>query len=463
MRVLLADDDRSLRRVLQFKLEQHGYQVTAVENGQQALSELDLARYDLLLSDIKMPRMDGIQLLEKARVRQPDLKVILITAHATVDQAVRAVKMGAFDYITKPFEDDALFVALDKALTFKKLELENQELRGRLKRASTTPHLIGVSEPFKRMMSLVDKIAATDATVLIVGESGTGKELVARALHNRSTRSEEEFVAVNCAAIPKDLLESELFGHVKGAFTGAVKDKKGKFELANGGTLFLDEVGELAFDLQAKLLRVLQDMVIEPIGGERQVELDVRVVGATNANLQEQVARGRFREDLYYRLNVIPLRIPSLSARREDIPILVKEFVRRFSPNDNVEVSARLMDELTRYSWPGNVRELENLIERMVVLRRSKTLTPKDLPDDFGIFDPRQNKPETGRSTEHVTFQEAEEQLVRGALARCGWNRTKAAKHLNMPRHVLIYRMKKYGIEEPNPVVGTNKARLDQM
>lgn len=463
MRVLLADDDQSLRRVLQFKLEQHGYEVTAVENGQQALSELDLARYDLLLSDIKMPKMDGIQLLEKARVRQPDLKVILITAHATVGQAVQAVKLGAFDYITKPFEDDALFVALDKALTFKKLEIENKELRGRLKRASATQHIIGVSEPFKRMMSLVDKIAATDATVLILGESGTGKELVARALHTRSNRSEEQLVAVNCAAIPKDLLESELFGHVKGAFTGAVKDKKGKFELADGGTLFLDEVGELAFDLQAKLLRVLQERAIEPIGGEGLVEVDVRVIGATNANLQEQVARGRFREDLYYRLNVIPLRIPSLSARRDDIPILVKEFLRRFSQDGGVEVSARLMDELTRHSWPGNVRELENLIERMVVLRRSNMLTPKDLPDDFGVFDPRQNKSETDRSTEHVTFQEAEEQLVRGALARSGWNRTKAAKYLNMPRHVLIYRMKKYGIEEPNPVVGNGKSELDQM
>lgn len=454
MRVLLADDDQSLRRVLQFKLEKHGYQVTAVENGKQALSELDLAHYDLLLSDIKMPKMDGIQLLEKARMRQPDLKIILITAHATVDQAVQAVKMGAFDYITKPFEDDALFVALDKALTFKKLEIENKELRGRLKRASKTMHLIGVSEPFKRMMSLVEKIAATDATVLIIGESGTGKELVARALHDRSTRSEEEFVAINCAAIPRDLLESELFGHVKGAFTGAVKDKKGKFELANGGTLFLDEVGELAFDLQAKLLRVLQDRVIEPIGGEHHVELDVRVIGATNANLQEQVARGRFREDLYYRLNVIPILIPSLSARREDIPLLAKEFVKRFSPNESVEVSSRLMEELCRYSWPGNVRELENMIERMVVLRRSKTLTPKDLPDDFGVFYPRQDKAETDRSTDHVTFQEAEEQLVRGALARCGWNRTKAAKYLNIPRHVLIYRMKKYCIEESESLDG---------
>ena len=448
MRILLADDDRSLRRVLQFKLEQNGYEVKAVEDGAAALVELESAKYDLLLSDIRMPKMDGIELLGQARNKQPKLKVILITAHATVSQAVQAVKLGAFDYITKPFEDEELLVTIEKALRFGQLESENRKLRKQLQGESKAPKLIGVSESFKQMISLIEKIAATDATVLVVGESGTGKELVARALHYNSTRSEEKFVAVNCAAIPKDLLESELFGHVKGAFTGAIRNKIGKFESAHGGTLLLDEVGELAFDLQAKLLRVLQERVIEPIGGERQVAVDVRIIGATNANLQKQVGRGMFREDLYYRLNVIPLKIPSLSDRREDIPILVKEFIRRFSPEHSVGVSARLMNELTKHSWPGNVRELENLIERMVVLRRSNILTPRDLPDDFGVFDPRQNKTDTDRPVDHVTFKEAEEQLVRGALATCGWNRTKAARYLNVPRHVLIYRMKKYGIEE---------------
>jgi len=455
MKILLADDDRSLRRVLQFKLEQNGYQVTAVEDGASALDALKSDEFDLLLSDIKMPGMDGIQLLERAKQQQPTLKIILITAHATVSQAVQAVKLGAFDYITKPFEDEELLVTIEKALEFRKLETENRKLRKRLQRELKAPKLIGVSKPFMQMLSIIDKIAETDATVLITGESGTGKELVAKTIHHKSGRSDADFVAVNCAAIPRDLLESELFGHVRGAFTGAVKDKKGKFELANGGTLFLDEVGDMAGDLQAKLLRALQERVIEPIGAERPLEVDVRVIGATNLNLQERIINGAFREDLFYRLNVIPVRIPSLFERKEDIPILVQEFIRKFSPDGDVVLSAKLMDELVRYSWPGNVRELGNLVERMIVLRRGKTLTPKDLPEDFGTFDPRRDVAAQEKVHEHLTFREAEVSLVRDALERCGWNRTKAAKYLNVPRHVLIYRMKKYGIEEPESIGGS--------
>lgn len=449
MKILLVDDDRSLRRVLQFKLERHGHSTIAVESGQQALQQLEKSQYDLLLSDIKMPKMDGIELLERVSRIQPDLKVILITAHATVSQAVQAVKLGAFDYITKPFEDDELFMAISKALAFKKLESENIQLKVRLSRQSRAPKLIGVSESFKKMMSLVGKTAETDASILITGESGTGKELVAKILHDKSTRADADFIAVNCAAIPKDLLESELFGHVKGAFTGAIKNKKGKFELADGGTLFLDEVSELALDLQAKLLRALQERVIEPIGSERPIEVDVRIISATNVNLQEHVTNGKFRDDLFYRLNVIPIRIPNLSERKEDIPLLVSEFIKRFAPKDDIEVSNKLMDELLRHTWPGNVRELENLIERMVVLRRSKALTPKDLPNDFGEFDPRRERSEANHVREHLTFHQAEEQLLRNALERCGWNRTKSAKFLNIPRHVLIYRMKRYEIIEP--------------
>ncbi|RME30574.1 MAG: sigma-54-dependent Fis family transcriptional regulator, partial [Candidatus Zixiibacteriota bacterium] len=367
MKILLADDDSSLRRVLQFKLEQHGYEVTAVENGQLALDRLRDERYDLLLSDIKMPKLSGLELLEKAKGLQPDLKIILITAHATVSQAVQAVKSGAFDYITKPFEDDELLVALEKALAFGKLEDENRQLKGKLRRVSQPPQLIGVSKPFKEMMALVDKIAATDATVLITGASGTGKELIARILHDKSNRAEKEFIAVNCAAIPRELIESELFGHVKGAFTGAVRNKKGKFELADGGTLFLDEVGELALDLQAKLLRALQERVIEPVGGEKQIPVDVRVIGATNVNLEERVRAGRFREDLYYRLNVIPIRVPGLAERREDIPLLAKAFAARFAPGEKITLSPDLLQALQQHSWPGNIRELENLLERMVL------------------------------------------------------------------------------------------------
>ena len=448
MRILLAEDDKSLRRVLQFKLKKNGHEVTAVEDGRRAIERLSKDRWDLLLSDIKMPNVDGIELLEHAKQFHPDLKVILITAHATISEAVQAVKLGAFDYITKPFEDDELFAVIDKATAFRELEQENKILKGRLEQRERTPQLIGVSRPFKEMMGIVDKIAATDATVLLTGPSGTGKELVARAIHARSGRAGREFVAINCGAIPSELIESELFGHTKGAFTGAIRDKKGKFELADRGTIFLDEVSELAVELQVKLLRVLQERVVEPVGSESIKQIDVRVLGATNTDLQKRLAQGRFRADLFYRLNVIPMKIPSLEERKDDIPLLMKEFVGRYAPQDKVTASQQLLDRLSRYSWPGNIRELENLVERMVILRKSDVLSLKDLPKDFGAavaFEPDsfQEPP-----PEHLTFHEAEEKIIREALGRSGWNRTKAAKSLNIARHVLLYRMKKYNIQE---------------
>ncbi len=448
MRILLVDDDSSVRRVLQFKLEKRGYSVETASDGLEALQLLKENPFDLLLSDIRMPKMDGIELLGKAKSAQPNIKVVLITAHATVTQAVQAVKLGAFDYITKPFEDDELFVAIDKALQFEKLESENRKLRGQLKKVESGKQLLGASKAFRQLTSMIHKVADTDATILISGESGTGKELVARSIHNESSRADNDFIAVNCAAIPKELIESELFGHVKGAFTGAVKDKKGKFELADAGTLLLDEISELAIDLQAKLLRVLQENIVEPVGAETRRPVDVRLIAASNVDLRDRVRAGKFREDLYYRLNVVPLHVPSLRERTEDIPLLAREFVGKYAANEEISLEPKLIETLMGHTWPGNVRELENLIARMVILRRDNILTVKDLPDDFGSFDPHERTGyESGKS--RVTLEEAERNVIIEALEKTGWNKTKAARRLEIPRHVLIYRLKKFGIQEP--------------
>ncbi len=447
MNILLVDDDSSVRRVLQFKLQKQGYTVSTASDGLQALEALKEKPFDLLLSDIRMPKMDGLELLENARTIQPNIKIILLTAHATVTQAVQAVKLGAFDYITKPFDDEELFVAIDKALRFERLESENRKLRSKLKKVESGNQMIGASRPFRELKSMIQKIADTDATILISGESGTGKEVVARSIHRESSRADKEFIAVNCAAIPKELIESELFGHVKGAFTGAVKDKKGKFELADGGTLLLDEISELAIDLQAKLLRVLQEHVVEPVGAENKRPFDVRLIAASNVDLRDRVRSGRFREDLYYRLNVVPLHVPSLRERKEDIPLLAREFVRKHSGGQEVTLDSKLTETLMDYAWPGNVRELENLMARMVILRRGETLTADDLPDDFGTFDPHEEINGDGKQS-RVTLEEAERKMIIEALEKTGWNKTKAAKRLGVPRHVLIYRLKKFDIDD---------------
>jgi two-component system NtrC family response regulator len=395
---------------------------------------------------MKMPKLNGLELLKQARKVQPDLEVILMTAYAAVSQAVEAVKLGAFDYLTKPFDDDQLFITIEKAVKFKRLENENKLLKEQLSSVGSAKQMVGVSPSFKQLLDLIEKVAPTDATILITGESGTGKELVARTLHRQSNRGEREFIAVNCAAIPRELLESELFGHVRGAFTGAVKDKKGKFEQADGGTLFLDEISELSIELQAKLLRAIQERVIEPVGSEQRIEIDVRLLAATNVNLRDRVVAGGFREDLFYRLNVIPLQVPSLRERREDIPPLVKTFLERFAPGIQINVPANLMRLLKEHSWPGNIRELENLMERMTILRKSDELTLDDLPSEFGVTGKQESVLQTDGHSEHVSLYGAEKQLIIEALEKFAWNRTKASAYLSVPRHILIYRMKKYGI-----------------
>jgi DNA-binding NtrC family response regulator len=444
LKILLADDDESLRRVVEFRLRQDGYEVKTATNGQKAWQMLNRERFDLLLSDMKMPGLDGLELLTRALRLDPELKVILITAYATVQQAVEAVKAGAFDYITKPFEQEELNVTIEKALAFKRLETENQELRSRLDGADFFRNIIGTSAAIKDVLDVVSKVAPTDATVLLTGESGTGKELIARAIHKKSSRATGEFVPVNCAAVPKELVESELFGHVRGAFSGAIRDKKGKFEIADGGTLFLDEIGELGLELQAKILRSLQERVIEPVGSEKPVSVDVRIVAATNSDLESAVSRGTFREDLYYRLNVIPIFIPPLRERKEDIPIFLKHFAEKFSPGQNIEFSDKLVRRLTDYDWPGNVRELENLVERMIVLRRSSHLDTDALHAGFGRAAAGEAR---GRSAELVPLREAERDLILRALEKSRGNKSEAARILGVPRHALLYRMKTHNIK----------------
>lgn len=446
IRILLADDDDSLRRVISYKLKQRNYDVTAVENGLKALEKIQSASFDLVLSDMKMPGLSGIELLEKIKEIKPDLEVILITAHADIHQAVEAVKLGAFDYLPKPFEDEQLFVAIEKALKFKNLENENQRLKKQLSKKSKVFHIPGVSKAYNQLYDLVKKVAPSDATVLLTGASGTGKEIFAKLIHQESNRSEDDLISVNCAAIPKDLLESELFGHVRGAFTGAVKDKKGKFELADNGTLFLDEISELSTELQAKILRAIQERTIEPVGSEKKLEIDIRLIAATNKNLKELVANGSFREDLFYRLNVIPIDLPLLKERKEDIPILVNGFLNKYSKRE-LSIDPQLMKILIEYEWPGNIRELENLIERLVILRKSDTLTQEDLPDDFlKLTLSASSSPPLNRDDDQVSFHDAEKSLIEHALEKSGFNKSKASKLLQIPRHVLIYRMKKYNI-----------------
>jgi two-component system NtrC family response regulator len=444
-KILVADDDESLRRVMEFNLKQEGYDVKAVADGAQALERLKNERFDLLLSDMKMPGLSGLELLMRALELDREIKVILITAYATVQQAVEAVKLGAFDYVTKPFEKEELSVTIQKALQFKHLEAENIELRSRLDGADYVKGIIGTSAAIKNVLSLLDKVAPTDATVLITGESGTGKEIIARAIHKKSLRSGREFVPVNCAAIPKELVESELFGHVRGAFTGAIRDKKGKFQIADGGTIFLDEIGDLGLGLQAKILRILQERVVEPVGSEKSIPVDVRIVAATNADLRRKVAEGTFREDLFYRLNVIPISMPPLRERKEDIRLFLAHFAEQFAPGQNIVFSPELVERLMNYGWPGNVRELENLVERMIVMRRSNVVDETSWPESAAPVALRKNP--TGEHAS-LSLHEAEKELILRALEKSGWNKSRAARLLEVPRHVLLYRMKTYGLEK---------------
>jgi DNA-binding NtrC family response regulator len=447
-KVLLIDDDDSLRRVTEYSLHAAGFQVLSARDGKQGLAAFHAEAPQVVITDIQMPGLSGTEVLQQIKNESPGTMVIVITAYGSVEKAVAAMKQGAYDYLTKPFSRDELVLVVEKAFELLGLQKENQRLRDELAQQLDFSHIVGISDGMHNVFEMVKKVAPTEANVLITGESGTGKELIARAIHQGGRRHAKPFVAINCAAIPANLLESELFGHVRGAFTDAVRDRSGKFVDADGGTLFLDEVGELPLELQPKLLRVLQEMEVEPVGGQAR-QVDVRIIAATNQDVDTAIREGRFREDLYYRLSVIPIDLPPLRHRAEDIPLLIRHFLERFSHAAVPDVTDAAMAALQAYPWPGNVRELQNAMERMVVLNQGDAIDLPHLPDKIRHQQSASRSTVVALPAEGYALEQIEREAVLQALERNGWNQTRAAAFLQIPRHTLIYRMEKYALKKP--------------
>jgi two-component system response regulator PilR (NtrC family) len=451
--ILVVDDERSMREFLVIFLGRAGYSVEAAANGAEARRAMAAREHDVVITDLQMPDATGLDVLRESKAAHPDTQVIIVTAYATTDTAIAAMKAGAYDYLTKPFKLDEVGLVVERAFERRLLLRQNVVLRDEIKGRYRLDRLLGKSTAMQRVFDMLRKIAPARTSVLLVGESGTGKELAARALHELSPRADHDFVAINCGAIPETLIESELFGHVKGSFTGATTDKRGLFEAAHGGTLMLDEVAELPLPMQVKLLRVLQERRVKPVGGVAEREIDVRVVAATNRDLEAEVEKGTFRQDLYYRLNVIQVRMPPLRDRREDIPLLVEHFVRKFSAEHGQAVGGRgvdpaAMSALTSYNFPGNVRELENLVERAVTLATDGRITADALPDLSRAARAAAAGPElppTGFDLERE-LEAFERGFVMKALERTGGNRTLAARLLGISFRSMRYRLSKLGI-----------------
>jgi len=453
-RILIAEDEDRLRRLFAMLLSNAGYKMSLAEDGLQAWELFEKTRPDVVLTDLRMPNLDGMALLERIKQASPETPVIVITAYGAIESAVEAMKAGAADYLTKPVEEEQLKLAIQKALEWREIVSENLRLRAEKKRQYDFPNIVARSEAMKDLLKLAAQVAQSDATVLIYGESGTGKELIARAIHLNSPRSRGPFEPVNCAAIPDNLLESELFGYERGAFTGAVEAKPGLFELASSGTLFLDEIGDMAFALQAKVLRALEERTFKRLGGSKTIQTHTRFVAATNRNIPEMVRAGQFREDLFYRLSVFPLEIQPLRERPEDILPLARHFLERFcrqmgKPTPEIAPEAEKM--LLRHPWPGNVRELQNAIERAVILLDGPTLTAEILGGRSGSPDalmggPLGRREEFRLPQEGFNLEEHVRSLVDQALTRCKDNKSAAAKMLGISRATLRYRIEKYGL-----------------
>ncbi len=452
MNILIADDEVNLRNMLAILLEREGYQIVQAVDGADALNKATENVFDLIISDMRMPGMGGIELLRTLRAKGDQVPVIVVTAFSSTDEAVEAMKLGAYDYITKPFKNDEIRLVVQKALERKKLQDENLQLKMQLGQRFSFSSLIGQGAAMKKLVALLERVAPSQANILITGESGTGKEVVAKAIHHNSSRKDKPFVPINCGAIPENLLESELFGYEKGAFTGADKKKEGLFEAAHQGTLFLDEVGELPMGMQVKLLRVLQEREFRRVGGTKDISLDIRLVAATNQNLSAMVAEGTFREDLYYRLNVISIELPPLRERLEDIPLLVDNFYKKMTGRQGFVLGKPVLDVLYQYDWPGNIRELENLIERCVVLDAGEGITLDLLPDSVKTKKEQGSCLQTTDLPAGFDLERWLEQLERNAvceaLKRTGGVKKKAAVLLGISFRSLRYRLEKLGIED---------------
>ncbi|WP_319763362.1 sigma-54 dependent transcriptional regulator [Maridesulfovibrio sp.] len=450
--ILILDDEQNYLLILEAMLSDEGYTITALSDPETGLAYLDESEVDMIITDMKMPKLTGQDVLEHVKKNFPHIPVIIMTAFGSIESAVEAMKIGAFDYITKPFANEELLLSVTKAAQFAKAQQENKQLREQIKDRYSPSNIIGRSKPMMQVFDMISKAAPGNSTVLVTGESGTGKELVAQAIHQASPRCDKPFVSVNCMAFNTGVLESELFGHEKGSFTGAVARKRGRFEAADHGTLFLDEIGEISHDMQVKLLRALQERTIERVGGGESIKVDIRIVAATNKNLKEAVEKGEFREDLYYRLNVVSIEMPPLRERREDIPFLVDHFLATYSAENNKKFegfSPSAMDYMTAYEWPGNVRQLQNVVERCVVLTSGTVIDTVDLPAEIkdeeaqfksavDLLPPKLNLADT--------LDKIEATLVRRALVASNFVKVDAAEMLGISKSLLQYKLKKYKI-----------------